>query len=146
MKIIERTQNHLIIKFAEKQVKSYFSQTSARVAYFFDKFVIKFDSAYNDLDAELEFYNWNKIEMDDRKYFAEVFSLGSFEGKNFVVQERVFPDKNAKKLDNHYKILSNLKDKYQIYDIILDADWSDSGTHNVFIDVAGNLKIFDYVE
>lgn len=142
-KVLNKLQEVLIIQFAEKQLTSEDYKQSGRQTYLFDKFVIKFDTKYNK-GAKEEFENWKRIKPKDRKYFAEVFGIGIFEGKNYIIQERVFPSRTAPKLLKHYETLNRLMDEYDLEDIDLSETNATEGSHNVVIDVNGSLKIFDY--
>lgn len=141
--IIEREQNLLVLS---NGIKSSDTKTSCRTAYLFDDFVIKFGSG-----GKTEVLVWNIIEPQDRKYFAEIYGSGEFNGKEYVITERIFfGDVNSMKAtEEQLSTLQYLKDKYGLCDMHLDRSCDGEGYDwgyclNSVIDINGDLKIYDY--
>jgi hypothetical protein len=127
--------------FVNKQ-KVHTSEASCRRVFFYNDLAIKIeDNNYGDGilgQCITEYEVWQKLEDNDRKYFAPILGHRFTKNRQYVIQPKLeFGNYSGIYKKKIYKdIIEPLAKKYELYDIVINANWD--------IQKNGEPIIFDY--
>lgn len=136
MRIQTTTHDYI---FIDKQ-KVYTSKVSSRKIFFYNNWAIKMeDIKFSDLgQCVTEYEVWMRLDQDDRKYFAPILAHRFTKNRQYVIQPKLEFGNYSKlaKKKIYHNIIEPLSKKYDLMDIVDDANWD--------IQKNGEPIIYDY--